>query len=452
MSELLNQSGAGARPGPALSRADLENHWLPFTDNKTFKDDPRLVVRGEGAYMWNQRGEKLLDGSAGLFTCALGHCRPEITEAVSAQLAELDYIPSFLRSHPRAFEAANLLTRILPDPINHVFFCNSGSEAVDTAMKIVLQYQLARGQAQRSVFVTRDRAYHGVNLGGTALSGIARNRQAFGSLVPGIVHMRDTWDADQCFSRGQPARGGVDLADDLHRAVKTHGPNRIAACFVEPIAGSTGVLVPPAGYLERLREICDEHDILLVFDEVITGFGRTGAAFGADSFGVTPDIMTMAKALTNGAQPMGAVAVRDEIYQTVIDASPDDAVEFAHGYTASAHPAACAAAIATLGIYEREKIFERAREMSEYFLDSVFALQNLPAVADIRGFGMLAGFDVAAEGTPGLRGMRLQRALFDAGLHVKTTGDAAILAPPLVIEKSQIDEMCETLRDVLKSI
>lgn len=446
------ESGVGGGTATALSRAELENHWLPFTDNKTFKDDPRLVVKGEGVYLWNQRGERLLDGSAGLFTSALGHCRPEITDAVGAQLAELDYIPSFLRSHPRAFEAANLLTRILPGPINHIFFCNSGSESVDTAMKIVIQYHLARGQAQRSVFVTRDRAYHGVNLGGTALSGIARNRQAFGSLVPGIVHMRDTWDADQCFSRGQPARGGVDLADDLVRAVRTHGPDRIAACFVEPIAGSTGVLVPPIGYLERIREICDEYGILLVFDEVITGFGRTGAAFGADSFAVTPDIMTMAKALTNGAQPMGAVAVRDDIYQTVIDASPGDVVEFAHGYTFSAHPAACAAAIATLGIYEREKIFERAREMSEYFLDSVFALQNLPAVADIRGFGMLAGFDVAPKGTPGLRGMRLQRALFDAGLHIKTTGDAAILAPPLVIEKPQIDEMCQILRDVLKSI
>jgi beta-alanine--pyruvate transaminase len=440
------ESGLGGGSRADLSRAELENHWLPFTDNKTFKDNPRLVVRGEGVYLWNQRGERLLDGSAGLFTSALGHCRQEITEAVSTQLAELDYIPSFLRSHPRSFEAANLLTRILPDPINHVFFTNSGSESVDTAMKIVLQYQLARGQAQRDVFVTRDRAYHGVNVGGTALSGIARNRQAFGSLVPGIVHMRDTWDADQCFSRGQPARGGVDLADDLLRAVRTHGPDRIAACFVEPVAGSTGVLVPPVGYLERLREICDEFDILLVFDEVITGFGRTGAAFGADSFGVTPDIMTMAKALTNGAQPMGAVAVRDDIYHTV------DAVEFAHGYTFSAHPAACAAAIAALGIYERDRIFERAGEMSAYFLDSVFALQNLPVVVDIRGYGMLAGFDVAAEGAPGLRGMRLQRALFDAGLHIKTTGDAAILAPPLVIEKSQIDEMCEILRDVLKSI
>ncbi len=443
----------GYRPevAVAMDREALERHWLPFTDNKTFKEDPRLIVGGAGVHLWNQRGERLLDGSAGLFTTAAGHCRAEITEAVRKQLSELDFAPSFLRSHPRSFELANLLGELLPGPINHVFFCNSGSEAVDTAMKVALQYHLCRGEGQRSLFVSRDRAYHGVNAGGTSLGGIVRNRQPFASLGPGVLHMRSTWDPDQRFTPGQPERG-AELADDLLRAARTHGPDRIAACFVEPIAGSTGVLVPPVGYLERLREICDEYGILLVFDEVITGFGRTGAAFAADAFNVQPDIMTMAKALTNGAQPMGAVGVRDSLYETIVQASPDDVVEFPHGYTYSAHPVACAAAVATLGIYRRERLFERAREMSSYFQQSLFALQNLPAVTDIRGYGMLVGFDVAPDGAPGTSGQRLQRRLFDAGLHIKTTGDAAIVAPPLIVERAQIDRMCEILRETLKSL
>ena len=435
-----------------VSRASLENHWLPFTDNKTFKEDPRLLVKGDGVYLWNQHGERLLDGSSGLFTTAAGHCRPEIAAAVAEQLGLLDYAPSFLRSHPRSFEVANALSKILPDPINHVFFCNSGSESVDTAMKMALQYHVSRGEGQRNIFVSRDRAYHGVNLGGTSLSGMAMNRQAFGATIPGVVHMRSTWDEQQCFSQGQPLHRGAELADDLYRAVQTYGADRIAACFIEPIAGSTGVLVPPVGYLERLREISSEHGILLVFDEVITGFGRTGEAFAAQAFDVLPDIITMAKALTNGAQPMGAVAVRDSLYETVMAASPDDVVEFAHGYTFSAHPAACAAALATLEIYAKEKLFERARAMSDYFLEAFFSLQNLPVVADIRGYGMLAGLDVAVDGAPGVRGHRLQKRLFDAGLHVKATGDALIIAPPLIAEKDQIDEMCEILREVLKTV
>ena len=436
---------------PDLGREALESHWLPFTDNKTFKEDPRLVVKGDGVYLWNQRGERLIDGCSGLFTCALGHCRPEIAEAVAKQLSELDFMTSFLRSHPRSFEAANLLTEILPDALNYVFFCNSGSEAVDTAMKIAIQYHLARGEGQRNLFVSRDRAYHGVNVGGTSLSGMVRNRQAFAAMIPTVMHMRATWDADQRFIKGQPEKG-AELADDLERFAQTVGADRIAACFVEPIAGSTGVLVPPVGYLQRLREICDKHGILLVLDEVITGFGRTGCAFAADSFGVRPDILTLAKALTNGAQPMGAAAVGNDIYQTIINASPDDAVEFAHGYTFSAHPAACAAAVATLEIYRRERIFERGAALSDYFLDAMFSLQNLPAVADIRGYGLLVGIDVQPDAVPGLRGLRLQRQLFDAGLHIKTTGDAAIIAPPLVAQEQHIDAMCEILHDTLKKI
>ncbi|MBT4159753.1 MAG: aminotransferase class III-fold pyridoxal phosphate-dependent enzyme [Gammaproteobacteria bacterium] len=438
--------------GSQLVREELESHWLPFTDNKTFKDDPRLVVKGEGMFLWNQHGDRLLDGCSGLFTCAAGHCREEITRAVSEQLQQLDYMTSFLRSHPRSFEAANKLTAILPEPINHVFFCNSGSEAVDTAIKIAQQYHACRGEGHRNIFVSRHRAYHGVNIGGTSLSGLAKNRQGFNGVMPGVVHMRSTWDEEQRFSIGQPLHRGRELADDLYHFVQTYGANNIAACFIEPVAGSTGCLVPPVGYLERIREICDEYGILLVMDEVITGFGRTGAPFAADAFGVNPDIVTLAKALTNGAQPMGAVAVRDEIYETVVDAYPDGVVELAHGYTYSAHPAACAAAIATLDIYEKESLFERAGEMSEYFLNSIFALQNLGTVTDIRGLGLFAGIDVEPEGAAGAKGNLLQKRLFDAGLHIKTTGDSVLIAPPLIVEKEQIDEMCEILKQELNRL
>jgi len=438
--------------GIELVREELESHWLPFTDNKTFKDDPRLVIRGEGMYLWNQHGNRLLDGCSGLFTCAAGHCRPEITEAVAAQLAQLDYMPSFTRSHPGGFELANKLTKILPEGFNHVFFCNSGSESVDTAIKMALQYHHCRGEANRNIFVSRDRAYHGVNIGGTSLAGLVKNRHGFNAKMPNVVHMRATWDPDQVFSKKQPLEKGHELADDLLRAVQTYGGANIAACFVEPIAGSTGCLVPPVGYLDRLREICDEHGILLVFDEVITGFGRTGAPFGADAFGVLPDIMTLAKALTNGAQPMGAVAVRDGIYDDIINAYPDDTIELAHGYTYSAHPAACAAGIATLDIYEKENLFQHAAEISNYFLDSIFALQNLGVVTDIRGYGLLAAIDVAHDGAPGMRGMKLQRRLFDAGLHIKATGDSVLIAPALITEKEHIDEMCEILKQELSQM
>ena len=435
-----------------IGRQELESHWLPFTDNKTFKDDPRLVVKGEGVYLWNHHGERLLDAVSGLFTAAAGHCRPEITDAVAAQLTNLDYIPSFLRSHPRSFEVANKLCPLLPEPINHVFFCNSGSESVDTAIKMALIYHAVRGEGSRNMLVSRHRAYHGVNIGGTSLSGLVENRKGFGSLLPGVVHMRATWGENQRFTMGQPEQGGEELADDLLNLIRMYGAQHIAACFIEPIAGSTGVLVPPVGYLERIRELCTEHGILLVFDEVITGFGRTGSAFAAREFSVTPDIMTMAKALTNGAQPMGAVAVRDDIYQTVVDARPDDVVEFAHGYTYSAHPAACAAASATLDIYENDGLFQRAKQMSPYFLESIFALQNLPAVADIRGYGMLAAIEVKSKGVVGARGQMFQRRLFDAGLHLKTTGDSALIAPPLITEKDQINEMCEILKQVLAEV
>ncbi|MCZ6608091.1 MAG: aminotransferase class III-fold pyridoxal phosphate-dependent enzyme [Alphaproteobacteria bacterium] len=421
---------------------------MPFTANRDFKADPRLIVRGEGVHYWNHRGERILDGSSGLFCSAAGHGRPEIAEAVAKQLLEMDFAAPFQMGHPAAFEVARRVAALTPGDLNHVFFVNSGSEAVDTALKIALAYASARGEGRRQRFVSRERAYHGVNVGGTSLSGIMKNREAFGALMPGVVHMRHTWLPENRFTKGQPAKG-AELAEDLQRIAELVGGNTIAACFIEPIAGSTGILVPPKGYLERLREICDANGILLVFDEVICGFGRTGKAFAAQSFGVTPDMITMAKALTNAAQPMGAVAIRDDIYDTVVDAAPGQSVELFHGYTYSAHPAACAAALATLDIYERENLFERAAEMSPYFLDSIFALEDMPGVTDIRGYGMIAGIDIAPGPVPGMRGYEATKRLFRAGLHVKFTGDCALVAPPLVAGKSDIDEICSILREVL---
>ena len=428
----------------------LEHHWMPFTMNRDFKAHPRLFVRAEGVYYENHEGKKILDGSSGLFCCALGHGRREIADAVAQQLTELDYCAPFQGGHPKSFELARKIAALTPGSLDYVFFGNSGSEAVDSALKIALAYHRARGEGQRMRFVSRERAYHGVNIGGTSLSGLVKNREAFGIGLTGVAHLRHTWLPQNRFTKGQP-EAGAELAEDLQRLVALYGADTIAACFVEPIAGSTGILVPPKGYLERLREICDANGILLVFDEVICGFGRTGKAFGAQSFGVTPDMMTMAKALTNGAQPMGAVAVSKEIYDTICGAAPERSIELSHGYTYSAHPAACAAALAVLDIYEKEGLFERAAQMSGYYLESVFALSDLAVITDIRGYGMIAGFDVAPAGTPGARGYEVQKRLFEAGLHMKMTGDSGILAPPLVAEKSHIDEMCGILREILKS-
>jgi beta-alanine--pyruvate transaminase len=425
----------------------LENHWMPFTSNRDFKADPRLMVKAKGMHYWNHQGDKLIDASSGLFCCAAGHGRTEITDAVHATMREIDYTPHFQLGHPASFELARKVAKITPGDLDYVFFCNSGSESVDTALKIAMAYHTAKGEGQRTRFVSRERAYHGVNIGGVSLSGMVRNREAFGAVMPGVAHLRHTWMPENRFVRGQPDKG-ADLADDLQRFVDLFGPRSIAACFVEPIAGSTGVLVPPKGYLERLRQICDRHGILLVFDEVICGFGRTGKAFAAQSFNVMPDMITMAKALTNGALPMGAVAVSEKIYHTVTSAALDGAVEFFHGYTYSAHPAACAAGIAALDIYEREGLFERAAEMSDYFLDRMFDLKGIKAVTDIRGFGMLAGIDLAPAERPGLRGFDATKRLFKRGLHIKFTGDSGICAPALVAEKRDIDEICAIFREV----
>jgi len=430
------------------SANNLEHHWMPFTANQAFKKDPRIIVKGEGVYFTDHHGQKIIDGSSSLFCCPLGHGRKDIAEAVYHQLLENDYASPFGSATPGTFELAQKVARITPDPINHVFFVNSGSESIDTALKMAMAYHRARGEGQRSRFVSRERAYHGVNIGGVSLSGMVKNRETFSGVMPNVVCMRHTWDEDQLFTRGQP-EGGKELADDLQRFCETYGGTTIAAVFVEPIAGSTGVLVPPKGYLERLREICDEHGILLVFDEVITGFGRTGSAFASQAFGVTPDLMTMAKAITNGAQPMGAVAVRDDIYKTITEAAPENAIEFFHGYTYSGHPAACAAGIAVQDIFQNENLFKRADELSDYFLDGLFSLKDIDCVRDIRGFGLLGAIELKSKGAPGLRGGAAQVALFKRGMHVKFTGDSGIVAPPFISEKSHVDEMIDKLRAML---
>ncbi len=437
---------------PPLTARNLENFWIPFTPNREFKRHPAIFVRAEGLYYWTDSGQKVLDGSSGLFCVPLGHGRPEIAEAVYEQLRELDFAGGFLRGHPKAFELAHRVAGLAPPGLNRVFFANSGSEAVDTAMKIALAYHRARGEGQRTMFVSRERAYHGVNMGGVALSGILRNREGFGPGVAGVVHMRHTALPENRMTPGQPGRG-AELAEDLARLCALHGGSNIAAVFLEPIAGSTGCLPPPRGYLERVREICSEHGILLVFDEVITGIGRTGYNFAAQAFGVTPDIITMAKALTNGMQPMGAVAVAQEIHDAIVERGPLHQVEFLHGYTYSAHPAACAAGLAALSIYERDKVFEHAREISPYLLDRLFGLCDLPGLVDIRGYGLLAGVELEPRpGQPGLAGHEAQRRLLRAGLHLKATGDTLLVAPPYVAEEAHLDELVGILRDVLSDL
>jgi beta-alanine--pyruvate transaminase len=427
--------------------AGLRNQWIPFTPNRDFKEDPRMFVRASGKYYYGPDGKAILDGSSGLFTTPAGHARQEIAGAVYQQIQTLDYTSSFLRSHPGAITAIEALLPLLPEGLDQIFMTSSGSEAVDTAVKIALHYQRARKQATRTLFVSRERAYHGSNLTGVALSGIPSNRRDFGVPMMPVVHMRHTWLEENRFQPGQ-GKHGAYLAEDLLRLIQLHGAENIAACIIEPIAGSTGTLVPPMGYLERVREICDAHDILLIFDEVICGFGRTGKAFASQSFGVTPDILVMAKAVTNGVIPMGCVAVHRSIYETVVESDPKRTVEFFHGYTSSAHPVACAACIAALGIYERENLFAAAEALSPYFLERLFQLENSRAVLDVRGYGMLAGIDLdpAVIGTDGYG---FQKRLYDRGLHIKSTGNSLIISPPFIATHEDIDRIVAIIEDTL---
>ncbi|MBL8332704.1 MAG: aspartate aminotransferase family protein [Rubrivivax sp.] len=434
-----------AEPQVATS---LQPYWMPFSANKEFKAEPRMFVRAEGMYFYTPDNRAVIDASAGLFCVAAGHCRKEIAEAVYRQLQTLDFTAPFLRGHPKAFELAQRVTEHTPAGMNRVFFVNSGSEAVDTAMKVSLMYHRVRGQSQRQLFVSRERAYHGVNMGGVALAGMVNNRRAYGPGLAGVYHMRHTALPQNKFVKGQPEQG-ADLADDLLRFCNLYGGENIAACFVEPTAGSFGVLPPPKGYLDRLRKICDDHGILLVFDEVITGWGRMGAPFAAQAFGVTPDLMTMAKALTNGAQPMGAVAAKQEVYDTITEAGPKNGIEFFHGYTYSAHPAACAAGLAMMDIFRDDKLMERAASLSGPFQDAIHSLRDCPGVVDIRSVGFMAAVEVAPVGAPGARGHELQKKLYDIGLNLKSTGDSLLVAPPFIAEPKHIDEIVGKLRQAL---
>ncbi|HET7865619.1 MAG TPA: aspartate aminotransferase family protein [Burkholderiaceae bacterium] len=428
----------------------LDAYWMPFTANRQFKEAPRLLAKAKGMHFWTPEGREILDGVAGLWCVNAGHARPKIVQAIADQAGEMDFAPPFQMGHPKAFELAERLVKLTPQGLNRVFYTNSGSESVDTALKIALAYQRVRGEAARTRLIGRERGYHGVNFGGISVGGMVGNRKMFGAMLGGVDHLRHTHDpARNAFSRGQPEHG-AELADDLERMVALHDASTIAAVIVEPVAGSTGVLVPPKGYLQRLRQICDKHGILLIFDEVITGFGRVGKAFASQQFGVMPDLFTTAKGLTNGTVPMGAVFVKDEIFDAFMGGP--DGIEFFHGYTYSGHPAACAAGLATLDIYKREGLFERGRALSPYFLDGLFSLRDAPHVTDIRGYGLFGAIDLAPDGNPGRRGHAFQKKLFDHGLHLKATGDCALVAPPLIAEKQHVDTIVETLRKTLGSL
>jgi beta-alanine--pyruvate transaminase len=446
MTETATLSGALA------SELSLEQLWMPFTANRAFKRAPRLLASASGMYYTTVDGRRVLDGTAGLWCVNAGHCREPIVRAVQEAAATLDFAPGFQLGHPYSFALAERVAGMLPGKLDHVFFANSGSEAVDSALKIALAYFQSRGEPQRVRFVGRLRAYHGVGFGGISVGGIETNRRAYAAqLLPQVDHLAHTHDlARNAFSRGQPANG-AELADELERIVNERGADTIAALIVEPMAGSTGVLVPPKGYLTRLREICDRHGILLIFDEVITGFGRLGAPFAADYFGVTPDLMTVAKGLTNAAVPMGAVFVDRAIYETVIDATPSG-IELFHGYTYSGHPLAAAAGLATLELYQTEGLFERAAALASYWEDALHSLRGLPNVIDIRNLGLVGGIELEPRaGSPGSRGFDVFLDCFNRGALVRVTGDIVALSPPLIIEKAQIDTLMEMLTAALKS-
>ncbi|HEY1505422.1 MAG TPA: aspartate aminotransferase family protein [Stellaceae bacterium] len=429
---------------------DLDSYWMPFTANRQFKSKPRLMASAEGMYYRSTDGRKILDGTAGLWCVNAGHGRREIADAVQRQLVALDYAPAFQMGHPAIFEAASRIAALLAGDLDHVFFGNSGSEAVETALKIALAYHRARGDGARTRLIGRERGYHGVGFGGISVGGIAGNRKLYAG-IPGVDHLPHTFNlARQAFSRGQP-EWGAELADELERIAALHDPSTIAAVIVEPMAGSTGVLVPPKGYLERLKAICDKYGFLLIFDEVITGFGRLGAAFATELFGVVPDMVCFAKGVTNGCVPMGGVVVKKQLYDAFMQ-GPENIIEFAHGYTYSGHPIAAAAALATLDIYAKEDLFNRTKSLAPYWEEAVHALKDLPNIIDLRNIGLVAGIELAPiAGKAGARAFDAYVKCFERGLLVRQTGDILALSPPLVVEKSQIDDMFGLLREVLKT-
>ncbi len=429
---------------------DLRAHWMPFTANRQFKKAPRMLVEADGMYYRNTTGEKVLDSSAGLWCCNAGHRHPKIVGAIQDQARKLDYCPGFQIGHPQSFELANRVIDLAPEGLDHILFTNSGSEAVDSALKIAIAYHRAIGQGERIRLIGRERGYHGVNFGGISVGGIVSNRKVYGSLLTGVDHLRHTHLPElNAFSRGQPEHG-AELAEDLERLATLHGPETIAAVIVEPVAGSTGVLVPPIGYLERIREICDEHGILLIFDEVITGFGRLGAPFGSTHFGVTPDLITCAKGLTNGVIPMGGVLCSAKIHDAFMH-GPEYLIELYHGYTYSGNPIACAAGLASLDVYREEGLFEKADGNARYWEDCVHSLRGLPHVIDIRNEGLVGAVELdSIEGTPGKRAFELFIRAFERGLLIRVTGDIIALSPPLIAERSHLDKIVGMLGDLLR--
>ena len=435
-----------------MSRESMEPFWLPFTANRQFKTKPRLFVAAEGMYYVMADGRRILDGMAGLWCVNAGHGQRRIVEAIKAQAEQLDFVSSFQMSHPAAFELAGRIAAIAPEGLDHVFFTNSGSEAVDTALKIARLYHRMRGEASRIRFISRAKAYHGMGWGGLSVSGIGRHRRDFGPLLPEVDHLPHTHNLEHAaFSHGQP-QWGAHLADELETLLQINDPSTVAAVIVEPVTGSGGVLPPPLGYLERLRAICDRHGILLIFDEVITGFGRLGAAFGSTAFGVTPDLITCAKGMTNGAVPMGGVIARSQVYDALMS-GPPGTIELFHGYTYSAHPLACAAALATLDVYREQGLFERARQCAPRWEATAHALKDAPHVIDIRNIGLLAAIELQPRpGAPGARGSACGNYCFENGVLIRASGDTLVLSPPLIISDDEIEKLFKTIRAALNTV
>jgi len=427
----------------------LDAYWMPFTANRQFKRSPRLISRAQGMHFWTPENRQILDGIAGMWCVNAGHARPKIVEAIRAQASEMDFAPPFNMGHPLQFELAERLVQLAPSGLSKVFYTNSGSEAVETALKMALAYHRARGEGQRTRLIGRERGYHGVNFGGISVGGIVANRKMFGTLLSGVDHIRHTHDPRNAFTKGQPEHG-AELAEDLERLVALHDASTIAAVIVEPVAGSTGVLLPPKGYLERLRAICDKHGILLIFDEVITGFGRLGSPFAATRFGITPDLMTLAKGLTNGSVPMGAVLAHQKVHDAFMN-GPDHLIEFFHGYTYSGHPLACAAAIGTLDTYEDDGLLTRGAEMEDTMQDAVHSMKDLPRVIDVRNLGLVSGIELEPiPNEPGKRAFSVFLDCWENGLLVRTTGDTVALSPPLIVESQHIDQIATTLAGAIR--
>jgi len=432
---------------------DLDAFWMPFTANRAFKRAPKMLVGAKDMHYFTADGRKVIDAASGMWCTNAGHGREQIAAAIAKQAAALDYAPPFQFAHPQAFELASRIVELAPDGLDHVFFCNSGSEAADTALKMAMAWQMIRGQGSRTRFIGRERGYHGVGFGGTAVGGIGNNRKMFGTLLNGVDHLPATYDRDkQAFTKGEPEYG-AHFADALEGLVNLHGANTIAAVIVEPMSGSTGVLPAPQGYLKRLREITQKHGILLIFDEVITGYGRLGHAFAAERYGVVPDLLTFAKGITNGAVPMGGVLVSESIHDAFMT-GPDYAVELAHGYTYSAHPLACAAGLATLDIYRDEKLFERAKKLEPAFADAVMALKGEPNVVDIRTVGLTAGIDLAPRpDAAGQRGFEAMNSAFhDNDMMLRIAGDTLVLTPPLIISQDQVGEIVDRVAKVIRAV